>query len=89
MILLSGFFFISGLEEVIHHFLHPHNKTSDDSNSESTADYGSLTSHKTMASKIKETIRTAFTVSALSFHSVIEGGTKISNQFKNSKLITL
>jgi len=78
-ILLCGFFFISALEEIIYHFL-----TSQKSGA--SQEYGSMTGScesndsssfhaddtKT-ASKLKSALRTAFTVIALSFHSIIEG----------------
>ena len=82
--MLSGFFFISGLEEIIHHFLHPHKVATDSVSTESTSSsYGTNENdlflqndeheQKTKASGLKQAIRTACTVSALSFHSIIEG----------------
>ena len=85
----SGFFFISGLEEVLHHFLHPHQiqqkeskikmnslkETSYSNGAKAKADVTDLDekeSDKT-AAQIKAAIRTVFVVSALSFHSTIEG----------------
>ena len=84
VIMLSGFFFISGLEETIHHFLHPHKVATDSVSTESTSSsYGTNENdlllqndeheQKTKASGLKQAIRTACTVSALSFHSIIEG----------------
>ena len=75
--MLSGFFFISGLEELIHHCLHPHHVSEDEHSL-----YGSVFEQEeisddfrisTASAKIKDAIRVAFTVSALSFHSIIEG----------------
>ena len=73
--MLSGFFFISGLEEIIHHFLHPHQGLEDSSSS-----YGSVMEEigedwgvSTASVRIKNALRVAFTVLALSFHSIIEG----------------
>ena len=82
--MLSGFFFISGLEEIIHHFLHPHKEGTDSVSTDSTSNnYGTNENdlllqsdeqdQKTKASGLKQAIRTACTVSALSFHSIIEG----------------
>ena len=85
----SGFFFISGLEEVLHHFLHPHQiqekkskikmnslKETSYSNGanpkKDVTDLDEKDSDKT-AAQIKAAIRTVFVVSALSFHSTIEG----------------
>eukprot|EP00090_Calanus_glacialis_P009153 TRINITY_DN17525_c0_g1_i1.p1 TRINITY_DN17525_c0_g1~~TRINITY_DN17525_c0_g1_i1.p1 ORF type:complete len:339 (-),score=68.34 TRINITY_DN17525_c0_g1_i1:97-1113(-) len=89
VIMCSGFFFISGLEEVLHHFLHPHQiqekeskikmnslkETSYSNGAKAKADVTDLDekdSDKT-AAQIKAAIRTVFVVSALSFHSTIEG----------------
>lgn len=75
IILLCGFFFISGLEEILHHFLHPHKQkeyesipSSDDQNNETTN-----VNIKMNGSKLKSALRTAFTVFSLSFHSIVEG----------------
>lgn len=87
VIMCVGFFLISGLEELFHHFLHPHqtqgkemkikmNSVQETSYTNGTkgeiAAIDDLESEKT-AAQVKSAIRTVFVVSALSFHSTIEG----------------
>ena len=100
-----GFFLISGLEELFHHFLHPHQTQGKDmkikmnsfqetsytngtkkeggfhiffnmeiffGNISEKAEIDDVESEKT-AAQVKSAIRTVFVVSALSFHSTIEG----------------
>ena len=89
VIMCAGFFFISALEELLHHFLHPHKALelkidpsdkeagedhSDNSDSTSSSDTSSTNSQtERTAAQIKAAIRTVFVVFALSFHSVVEG----------------
>ena len=89
VIMCAGFFFISALEEVLHHFLQPH-QSSDTKvltgqvkeNLSSEADHPSIgysgedkedSETERTAAQIKAAIRTVFVVFALSFHSVVEG----------------
>jgi len=86
VIMCVGFFLISGLEELLHHFLHPHQTKVKDLKMNSVqetsytngskkgeiAEMDDVESEKT-AAQVKAAIRTVFVVSALSFHSTIEG----------------
>ena len=72
--MLTGFFFISGLEEIIHHFLLPHQESSSSYGSvKELEEIGEDWGIQTSSTRIKNAIRVAFTVLALSFHSIIEG----------------
>ena len=79
IIVLSGFFFISGFEEVVHHFLHRHNQAQEH-HSHDHDDYQVLAQENDDKkpndgqkewSNLKTVLRTAFTDSALSFHRYI------------------
>jgi len=87
VIMCVGFFLISGLEELFHHFFHPHqtpgkemkikmNPVQETSYTNGTkgekADIDDVESEKT-AAQVKSAIRAVFIVSALSLHSAIEG----------------
>jgi len=88
VIMCSGFFFICALEELLHHFLHPHQQASTSvkleqlRETENGCDPGKSgpdhcdekeTTEEKSAAQIKAAIRTVFVVMALSFHSTIEG----------------
>jgi len=80
VIMICGFFFISSLEEVLHHFLHPHKSDEDREIQESYGTAGPSEGQskkenenvKTSA-QVKTALRTAFVVLAVSFHSMVEG----------------
>jgi len=86
VIMCVGFFLICGLEELLHHFLHPHqtkekdlqlqinsnNNNSNNNGIKKGTDSEDVESEKT-ATQVKAAIRTVFVVSAMSFHSIIEG----------------
>jgi len=82
VIMLCGFFFISGVEELLHHFLHPH-RTAEQRARQENATYGTTgernehnlkeKEHEEKAAQVKTALRTVFVVLALSFHSIIEG----------------
>jgi len=82
MIMVCGFFFIAGLEEILHHFLHPH-QTHEHKEALENLNYGTVEDKDETREKEKEfekrgvqvkaTLRTIFVVLALSFHSTVEG----------------
>jgi len=87
VIMCAGFFFISALEEVLHHFLHPHTvalqaekqprelETRFSGGTVEQAGHGEKEEQESerTGKQIKAAIRTVFVVFALSFHSVVEG----------------
>ncbi|XP_023329406.1 zinc transporter ZIP1 [Eurytemora carolleeae] len=109
LIMCSGFFFICFLEELLHHFLHPHKgkaastrksyntrasdsetnfryrknisehemkssgEQTDNPEEESEEDYEEDEKEEKKGAQIKSAIRTFFIISALSFHSTVEG----------------
>jgi len=74
VIMCTGFFFICGLEEMLHYFLHPYQSV--ESNTQSDVQVNEEEEDKKVErteTQIKAAIRTVFVVFALSFHSMIEG----------------
>jgi len=80
VIMICGFFFIASLEEILHHFLHPHRSGEE---RETQENYGTVgkqeeesrkeTEHEKTSAQVKAALRTAFVVLAVSFHSMVEG----------------
>jgi len=80
IILVCGFFFISAVEEILHHFLHPHRTEAGKSIREGYESFGETDEvnlkekeRETTSAKVKTALRTVFTVFALSFHTIVEG----------------
>jgi len=80
VIMICGFFFISSLEEVLHHFLHPHRSAEERERQEnygtvgqSDEDHRKENEHLRTSAQVKAALRTAFVVLAVSFHSLVEG----------------
>ena len=82
VIVSLGFFMVSFLEELIHHFVHPHQKKTDEvqsielqSHQESKEEEFPETDcdDRLHSKRTKSLLRTAFVVASLSFHSVMAG----------------
>jgi len=80
VIMICGFFFISGLEEILHHFLHPHRTPEERQRQEnygtvgeSEEDNNKEKEHVKTSAQVKAALRTGFVVLAVSFHSMVEG----------------
>eukprot|EP00093_Oithona_nana_P001951 01951.XXX_8277_9475_1 [CDS] Oithona nana genome sequencing. len=88
VIVSLGFFMISFLEELIHHFVHPHQKKTDEvsielqnhpeiskeeTSEDHPEDHSEESVDRSQAKRTKSLLRTAFVVASLSFHSVMAG----------------
>ena len=88
VIVSLGFFMVSFLEELIHHFVHPHQKKTDEvsielqnhpeiskeeTSEDHPEDHSEESVDRSQAKRTKSLLRTAFVVASLSFHSVMAG----------------